>query len=41
MKIIFNPSNSYQVFHFVEEVEVIIVQTTVEETNGSSSEYIQ
>ncbi len=33
LKTIFSPSNSYQVFHLVEEeVKVIVVQTTTKKT---------
>ncbi len=39
MRTIFSPSNSYQVLHHVEEeIEVTIMQTTIQETNGSPSE---
>jgi hypothetical protein len=42
LRIIFSPSNSYQVLHPIEEqVEVIVVQTTIEETNGSPNENTQ
>jgi hypothetical protein len=42
LRTIFSPSNSYQVLHLIEEqVEVIVMQTTIEETNGSPSEDIQ
>jgi hypothetical protein len=39
LKTIFSPYNSYQVLHPIEEeVEITIVQTIVEETNGSPGE---
>jgi hypothetical protein len=42
LKIIFSPSNSYQVLDFVEEkVEVTIAKTTTKETNGSPNENTQ
>lgn len=37
----FNPSNTYQPFHYVQKVKVISTQTTSEETNGSPIEDIQ
>ncbi len=42
MRTIFNPSNSYQVLHSIEEVvEITIAQTIVKKTNGSPNEDTQ
>ncbi len=42
LRTIFNPSNSYQVLHSIEEeVEVTIAKTMAKETNGSPNENTQ